>query len=70
MAFKTRLHRWMDIFAINLCVLRAAAQMQPLAQRVPELPEGGWYIRVLVYIHFEASYTHQLLIIYNKYIMV
>lgn len=29
--------------------------MQPLAQSVPELPEGGWYIRASVYIDFEAS---------------
>lgn len=56
--------------SIHLCVLRAVVQMQPLAQRVPELPEGGWYIRTSVYIHVKALYTHQLLIIYNKNIMV
>lgn len=55
--------------SIHLCVLRAVVQMQPLAQSVPELSEGGWYIRASVYIDFEASQTHHLLIIY-KYIMV
>lgn len=39
----------------HLCILRAVAQMQPSAQRVPELPKSGQCIKASIYTYSTVS---------------